>query len=91
MVLKGDGSLSEKVTGDGFVSEKVTGDGSVSQKRSAFVTQARPLSPFVTQARPLSPPRPLQLTYRTAANPFSRSAMMSSICSVPMERRIVFG
>ena len=27
----------------------------------------------------------------TAAKPFSRSAMMSSMCSVPMERRIVFG
>ena len=26
-----------------------------------------------------------------AANPFSRSARMSSMCSVPMERRIVFG
>ena len=27
----------------------------------------------------------------TAANPFSRSAMISSMCSVPMERRIVLG
>ena len=28
---------------------------------------------------------------RTAAKPFSRSAMMSSMCSVPMDRRMVLG
>ena len=33
----------------------------------------------------------LPFRYYTAPNPFSRSAMMSSTCSVPMDRRIVPG
>ena len=34
-------------------------------------------------------PFPLKSPYK-AAKPFSRSAIMSSMCSVPIERRIVF-
>ncbi len=35
--------------------------------------------------------RSREKNYLTAAKPFSKSAIISSICSVPMESRMVFG